>query len=415
VDDPTPLGERIAYYRRRRGLSQVKLAGLLGRSESWLSQVERGVRSIDRISVLTQVAAALNVPTTELSPDLLLQREEAAEHSTVHAIRMALSRYDALSGILGSPGAAGPIASPAQLEAGAERAWEFTHGSRYTELEEFLPALISEAEVSARRLTAAKQKAAFRSLAVTYQAAAAVMAKLREVDAGWVAGERSIAAAEQADAPMLAAAGAFRIAHVFLSGNRTEEALETARSAAAVLEPGVVEGPLELVAMWGALNLAGAVAATRGAQEDLARECMRNAEDAARQLGADRNDFHTEFGPTNVALHAVSIAVELGDAGEAIRRAATIDASKLSTERRARFLIDVARAYTQRRKVTETVRTVEEAEALAPEQVRSHPFVREMVRDLLRGERRRVQPELRTLAQRVGVLPTPSRTPDTIP
>jgi transcriptional regulator with XRE-family HTH domain len=34
VDDATPLGERIAYYRRRRGLSQVKLAGLLDRSES---------------------------------------------------------------------------------------------------------------------------------------------------------------------------------------------------------------------------------------------------------------------------------------------------------------------------------------------------------------------------------------------
>ena len=73
MDDATPLGERIAYYRRRRGLSQVKLAGLLGRSESWLSQVERGVRSIDRISVLTQVAAALNVPVTELSPDPLVQ------------------------------------------------------------------------------------------------------------------------------------------------------------------------------------------------------------------------------------------------------------------------------------------------------------------------------------------------------
>ncbi len=38
------LGERIAAYRRRRrrGLSQAALAGLVGRSESWLSQVERG-------------------------------------------------------------------------------------------------------------------------------------------------------------------------------------------------------------------------------------------------------------------------------------------------------------------------------------------------------------------------------------
>jgi ribosome-binding protein aMBF1 (putative translation factor) len=35
------LGERIAAYRRRRGLSQATVAGLVGRSESWLSQVER--------------------------------------------------------------------------------------------------------------------------------------------------------------------------------------------------------------------------------------------------------------------------------------------------------------------------------------------------------------------------------------
>jgi transcriptional regulator with XRE-family HTH domain len=46
------VGERIAAYRRRRGLSQAALAGLVGRSESWLSQVERGVRSVDRLSVL---------------------------------------------------------------------------------------------------------------------------------------------------------------------------------------------------------------------------------------------------------------------------------------------------------------------------------------------------------------------------
>jgi transcriptional regulator with XRE-family HTH domain len=39
-------GQRIARARRRRGLSQAALAGLAGRSESWLSQVERGMRSV---------------------------------------------------------------------------------------------------------------------------------------------------------------------------------------------------------------------------------------------------------------------------------------------------------------------------------------------------------------------------------
>ena len=35
-------GARIARARRRRGLAQSVLAGLADRSESWLSQVERG-------------------------------------------------------------------------------------------------------------------------------------------------------------------------------------------------------------------------------------------------------------------------------------------------------------------------------------------------------------------------------------
>ena len=51
-----PIGDRIAIYRRRRGLTQLVLAGLIGRSESWLSQVERGIRPIDRLSVLIDIA-----------------------------------------------------------------------------------------------------------------------------------------------------------------------------------------------------------------------------------------------------------------------------------------------------------------------------------------------------------------------
>jgi transcriptional regulator with XRE-family HTH domain len=404
VDDAAPLGERIAYYRRRRGLSQVKLAGLLGRSESWLSQVERGVRSIDRISVLTQVAAALNVPVAELSPDPLVQ-EHAGEHPTVRAVRLALSDQKALSLLFDAAGGEAPDLE--DLDAEAAQAWELTHASRYEELGELLPALIRDCEAACRRLTGDDRRAAFQVAANAYQAVAATMAKLRHVDAAWVAGERSIAAAERGEAPLLAVAGAFRIAHGFYSGGQTSEALRTALSAAVVLEDQVPDGPPELVTLWGALNQVGAVIATRASEEDTARDCMRKAEEAAGRIGADRNDFETEFGPTNVALHAVGIAVELGDAGEALRRAATVDTSGLSIERRARFLLDVARAYAQRRKVAEAVRTLEEAEALTPEQVRSHPMVREIVRDLLRGERRNVNPALRVLAQRVGVLSDP--------
>jgi transcriptional regulator with XRE-family HTH domain len=407
VDDATPLGERIAYYRRRRGLSQVKLAGLLGRSESWLSQVERGVRSIDRISVLTEVAAALNVPVTDLTPDPLVQ-EQAGEHPTVQAVRLALSGQEGLAALFqmerGTPRRRPDLA---KLQARAEQAWELTHASRYTELGELLPALIADCEIAARRRDPLDPEAPFLVLAEVYQATAAAMSKLRDLETAWIAGDRSMAAAERGEHPVMAAAGAFRIAHALLSSGRLPEALRTALTAAAALEPDVAHGSPQLVAMWGALNQVAAVIATRVGEEETARSCLRKAEEAAGRLPSDRNDFHTEFGRTNVALNAVSIAVELGDAGEALRRAAAIDASGLSAKRRARFLLDVARAYAQRRKAADTVRTLEEAEAVAPEQVRSHPMVREMLRDLLRGERRSVNPSLRALAQRVGALPNP--------
>ena len=61
------IGERVAAYRRRRGLSQVTLAGLVGRSESWLSQVERGKRGVDSHSVLVRLTEVLRVDLEELT------------------------------------------------------------------------------------------------------------------------------------------------------------------------------------------------------------------------------------------------------------------------------------------------------------------------------------------------------------
>jgi transcriptional regulator with XRE-family HTH domain len=57
--DREATGQRIARARRRQGLSQVVLAGLVGRSESWLSQVERGKRGVDSHSVLVRLAEVL--------------------------------------------------------------------------------------------------------------------------------------------------------------------------------------------------------------------------------------------------------------------------------------------------------------------------------------------------------------------
>ena len=67
MTDPE-VGARIARWRRRRGLSQVALAGLVGRSESWLSQVERGLRHVDSLAVLRDLSRVLRVDLEMLAP-----------------------------------------------------------------------------------------------------------------------------------------------------------------------------------------------------------------------------------------------------------------------------------------------------------------------------------------------------------
>jgi hypothetical protein len=73
-----------------------------------------------------------------------------------------------------------------------------------------------------------------------------------------------------------------------------------------------------------------------------ARWHLDQAERIGQRIGQDRNDFDTEFGPTNVQLHRVAVATDLGDAGEALDVAKQIDATGLSAERQARLLVDVA-------------------------------------------------------------------------
>jgi transcriptional regulator with XRE-family HTH domain len=89
-----PIGERIAIYRRRRGISQAVLAGLVGRSESWLSQVERGARSVDRLSVLIDMAKVLKVDVATLTGQpFKLGPNGSPEVDKSDAIRKAILEY----------------------------------------------------------------------------------------------------------------------------------------------------------------------------------------------------------------------------------------------------------------------------------------------------------------------------------
>jgi len=109
------------------------------------------------------------------------------------------------------------------------------------------------------------------------------------------------------------------MAHVFLTLRQTGQAQAVASAAIRGLEQQAAGTPTtETLSLCGAFHLVLAIAAARDNDRAQAHEHLDQARKIAKRIGEDRDDFGTEFGPTNVALHAVAVAVELGDAGQAL-------------------------------------------------------------------------------------------------
>ena len=390
------LGRRIAAERRRRGLSQPELARMIDRSVAWVSQVERGVRKVDRMSVLETVATALDIPLAELAAEAPVVAAVTEEPPGASGLRLVLSGAHALRAML--DGRRAPAVSTLRAKVG--KVWELTHAGRYAELTELLGSLVPDLETAARSMPDDKRAEIFELLATTNQACSAALAEIGEPDAAWIAADRAMAAAERAGNAMLVAAGAFRLVFVFIAARHYDQAEETARTAAAALWPKADQGDPQTVSLWGGLTLQRAVIAARTNDADTAYSELERAREIAGRLGEGHNEFNTEFGPVNVRLYEIAVAVELGDAGRALRAAATVDTSGLSAERQARTLIDVARAHGQRRQISEAVAALTQAESITQELVRGHDLARQIVSDLLTMQDRPSR-ELRELAERM--------------
>ncbi|MCU1645178.1 MAG: hypothetical protein JWN03_5453 [Nocardia sp.] len=407
------LGARVAELRRRRGLSQKELGAAIRRSESWVSQVERDVLPVERLSVLQRLADVLGVAVRDLRPEAAepMAADRGDGHRAGSAVfdklRLLLTGHPALEQLLGDEADRESADELPALQERVDLAWQLAHESRLVEVGSSLLELIPDLEHAART-TSVKRPEVLTLLSRAYQVAATAFTRQEEVDAAWVAADRALTAAEESGDALSVVAGTYRMAQAFLRLQRLEQAEQAARVSVTALAPQVLDNELvrpEVLSLYGSLQLMLAVIAATDGNRTAARTGLAAARRAAERLGEGRNDFDTEFGPTSVAVHAVAVAVELGDAGEALDTAGTVDASVLSPERQARFLVDVARAHAQRRQASEALESLLEAERLAPELVHHDHRSREVVRDLLQFAGRRPADELRELAARAAVTP----------
>jgi transcriptional regulator with XRE-family HTH domain len=132
--DDVPIGRRVASWRVRRQMTQQVLADRLRRSKSWVDKIERGVRPLDRYSVIQEVAHVLRV-----EPEVLLGQPRGTPAGTpdgVDGIRAALARYDV------------PQAPPQtdELRRQVGHAWLTYQHAHYGQLVRLLPGLLDAAQ-----------------------------------------------------------------------------------------------------------------------------------------------------------------------------------------------------------------------------------------------------------------------------
>jgi transcriptional regulator with XRE-family HTH domain len=399
------IGERVAWYRRRRGMSQEALAGLVGRTADWLGKAENNRIELDRLSVIRRLADSLDVSLGDLvgEPTLLDWTPDSGT-STVPALRAALMDYRQLTPILSVPTPDAEPPSLAELEQELRAVFDAYQASRFGFAAGRAPLLLTDAILAARQYDGDSQIRANELLAMSYQAAASVLTKIGESDLAWMAAERGLAAAQTTGNYAIVGSLFRSVAFALQATGRFQPAMQLVEAGAAYLQPHLVDDDGNLQSVYGMLFLAGAMAASRSEDRATTRSYLQEAQDAADRLGADGNHLWTAFGPTNVAIHRVNTSMELGDVQIALDLGPDLDTSSMPTERQVRHLLDLARAYNAAGRGDAAVATVLDAERLAPEQVRHHYLSRQLVLSWVRNVHGRPSIELDRLARRMHVV-----------
>src|SRR6266498_1005364 len=155
-------------------------------------------------------------------------------------------------------------------------------------------------------------------------------------------------------------------------------------------------GPARLT-VFGGLHLLGATEAAREDMGDEAHRLLDVAERLAARVG-ETNHFRMVFGPTNVALHRMTTAVELGRTREALAMAERVSIEDApAVERRLTFHLDAARSYARALNDVAAVDMIQRIYRESPEELRYSVVVRETLRQLMGRARPAIASDLRPL------------------
>lgn len=383
------IGSRVRIARNAAGLTQVEMAGFLGRTESWVANVESGRQPLDRYSLITAIAERCDVDVVWLlgQPYRLQRNGGSLAHAHIPALRTGVRRAGLI--LSGHPGLT-PQGAPVDLAVLREqtrRANAARQAANLPAVATLLPPLIEDLNTAVLTLAGALRDEALRLLVDAARTARMCLNQLGYPDLAWSAAEVAAGAATVVDDPLTKAAVAWDRCGALLHQASHREMLAVAEAAMRELEPLAEGGQAEAVSLRGALHLRCSIAHARAGQRADAWARIDAAMVDATRLPDGWYDLaqHTVFGRGVVAVHAAEAGVEVDQPDVGLRRVPEINIGEVpSKERRTHFQIDQARALHRMGQSPAAVVKLREAAHAAPHYVYADPMSRALVSDLVR-------------------------------
>ncbi|NKE55413.1 helix-turn-helix transcriptional regulator [Lentzea sp. PSKA42] len=397
----TTIGQRIKWARERAGMSRRVLGDLVGRSAEWVKAVENGRLQAPRLPMLLRIAHALGVQDladlTGNGHAVPVTVFAGERHAALTAVQAALTDYHLITD-------ATPPSVP-HLAVRLEQAWQIRHASpdHRTQLGSLLPGLIRDAQRAVRTIRGEERRDARRVLAGVYRLADFYCAYQPAPELVWLVADRAMHEALEADDPLAIGGGAWAKVQALRDAGRWDEALDVAAFGTRELEPYLNSGD-EWRGMWGALNAEVAYVHARRGRHGQAWEAWELADRVAQQLPLGYRHTQSSFSRSVMGAHATTLGVELRRPAEALRASDRTDPDTIvSVPRRARHLIEVARAHDQRGDKHAVWALLNRSERTAPETIKYNGFAREMLLELRRKPPTGLRQDVLDLCERVGI------------
>lgn len=403
LEEQEEIGRRIRRQRLRLGMTQADLATAIGKSQGWLSKVEKGHIELDRAALINQIAAALHChPNTLIARPYAGSTADNQWHAAAASILRELRRYDLAPVFDGTPRPA------ADLWRDMLRLHRLRDAAASIAILKSLPDLFREARALAEVSTGREREEAFAVYAVCCKFAHTAGHALGHPELIAMACERAAWSAQLSGDPLLPAVSDWMRVWDMWATADWDDAVALADKALRSIEREYERGDLLALRVWGTLQLRAAVSCARRGNAAEAEDRLADAGAAGARVdmyaGPPVYDRHSlTFSTGNVQIHAISIALELSNQTRALelnQRADPQHLAALPKSRLGHHHMDLARAWlwdgNRRRALTE----LEEAEQLAPQLVRNHPIARATLRQIVYAERASTRERLRGMSNR---------------